>query len=201
MNTSRPLRDVLDEQADRLAQDRQSVLDDAGHPGLPDALVAEAVVSYADTAPHQVAEHLAPFVTAHSAVRLGEPAGAEADLSHGLNLLATAPTDPDGPDPAEGGFDLDGLDAGGPAPAAEGGWPDAADAPDFGGGAGDEQHGRAEARSEVDDPLAPGEELPDLDEDVEGAFPAATGDHYLDLLDDPVPGTDGEPDGDDPAGL
>jgi hypothetical protein len=47
-------------------------------------------VSYADTAPHEVAEHLAPFVQAASPVPLsgGQAAAADHDW---LGLLATAP--------------------------------------------------------------------------------------------------------------
>ena len=44
------------------------VLRASGHADLPDGLVAEAVVSYADTAPIEVAEHLSPFVMANSPV-------------------------------------------------------------------------------------------------------------------------------------
>jgi hypothetical protein len=139
MNPPRPLRDVLGEQADRLAEDRQATLDEAGHPDLPDALVAEAVVSYADTAPYQVAEHLAPFVTAHGAVRLQESPGGEADLSHGLHLLATAPET--GPADAEqsaehstGNLDADLFDGGLAADLDAG--PDA-------GGLSSEAHGTA----------------------------------------------------------
>lgn len=204
MNTPRPLRDVLGEQAERLAQDRQAVLGDAGHPDLPDALVVEAVVSYADTASHPVAEHLAPFVTAHSPVRRDEPAGDDGDLAHGLHLLATAPTDLDGADPAGDGFDFDSLDAGGSeGPPAESGWPDAADTPDFGGGASGDQQGRTDAPGEAEAvageelPVAGGEELPDLDGSLAAALPEAPGDHYLDLVDDQPSG----PDGDDPADL
>ena len=68
--------------------------------GLPADLVAEAVVSYADTAPLEVAEHLAPFVTEHSAV------GAEGDVSRTwLDLLASAPVE-------EEAFGLDDQDLG-----------------------------------------------------------------------------------------
>ncbi|MEV0900024.1 hypothetical protein [Actinoplanes sp. NPDC049802] len=56
---------------------------------LPEELVAEAVVSYADTAPAEVAEHLAPFVSAHSAVGGHDQAGDPG----WLELLATAPVE------------------------------------------------------------------------------------------------------------
>jgi hypothetical protein len=158
MTTSRPLRDVLGEQAEQLSQDRRATLEEAGHPDLPEALVAEAVVSYADTAPHPVAEHLAPFVTAHHAARHGEPAGPEAELSHGLHLLASAPSGSDIGAPGEGDaavvadIDLDQLapEHGAPEPADAfaagdaGGPEDQADllvAPEFGGGAAEDAHG------------------------------------------------------------
>lgn len=83
---ARPLKDVLTD----LVGDPSAAADalaGAGHE-LPPDLVAEAVVSFAGTAPSDVAEHLAPFVTAHSGVpvetELDEPAG-------WAELLATAP--------------------------------------------------------------------------------------------------------------
>jgi hypothetical protein len=75
-----------------------------GDPGgllrdLPDDLVAEAVVSYAETAPVEIAEHLAPFVSAHSAV------GSESPSPEGwLDLLATAPVPVDAADEPDLGF-------------------------------------------------------------------------------------------------
>lgn len=100
MSQGRPLRAVLEELlADDVARqahaaDPAGVLGDAGHGDLPGDLVAEAIVSFADTAPFEVAEHLAPFVTAHSVVPAadGEPPAASA----GLDLLATAPDSLDG---------------------------------------------------------------------------------------------------------
>jgi hypothetical protein len=69
MSAARPLRDVFADLAgdhgDAMAPD---VLAAHGHPDLPDGLVAEAVVNYADTAPIEVAQHLAPYVMAHSPV-------------------------------------------------------------------------------------------------------------------------------------
>jgi hypothetical protein len=181
MNAPRPLRDVFGEQADRLAEDRHAALQEAGHPDLPDALVAEAVVSYSDTAPPQVAEHLAPFVSAHSAVRHGESPGPEADLSHGLHLLATAPQDASTEaDPAARDVDVDrldgtdldategGLDEGWSAEAAEDVAGDAAGdaagdegpAPDFGGGAAPDHAGSLAEALPTDLSL----DLPVLDE-------------------------------------
>ena len=92
MESARPLRDVFADLTGggSAAGDPDALLRDQGHPALPDDLVAEAVVSYADTAPAEVAEHLAPFVTAHSAVGAGAGAGAEPSAGW-LDLLATAP--------------------------------------------------------------------------------------------------------------
>ncbi|MFY1652439.1 hypothetical protein ACN27J_16275 [Solwaraspora sp. WMMB762] len=95
--------------------DVAAVLDANGYADLPPELLAQAVVSYADTAPAEVAEHLAPFVTAHSQV--GGDGTVPDDLASPLDLLATAPAPafdaamPD--DPAFDGPDLDGpgLDA------------------------------------------------------------------------------------------
>jgi hypothetical protein len=88
MASAHPLRDVFSELAatGRAVTDADAVLDAHGHADLPDGLVAEAVVSYADTAPVEVAEHLAPFVMAHSAVY---PAAGHAESW--LDVLATAP--------------------------------------------------------------------------------------------------------------
>jgi hypothetical protein len=75
-------------EASGLAPDE--VLAAGGHPDLPEGLVAEAVVSYADTAPFEVAEHLAPYVRVNSAVpQAGAPASGEEP--HWYALLTTAP--------------------------------------------------------------------------------------------------------------
>ncbi|GIF49730.1 hypothetical protein DFJ67_2912 [Asanoa ferruginea] len=86
---ARPLKDVFaglvgdpSAGADALAA--------AGH-DLPADLVAEAVVSFAGTAPAEVAEHLAPFVTANSGVPTDD-----AGTDDWFDLLVTAP------DPNEG---------------------------------------------------------------------------------------------------
>ncbi|MET8147814.1 hypothetical protein ACIBSW_28265 [Actinoplanes sp. NPDC049668] len=76
--------------------DLAAVLHAGGHPDLPEELLAEAVVSYAGTAPAEVAEHLAPFVMAHGPIAEGD-AGA-GDIGQLPGLLATAPA---------GGFDDD----------------------------------------------------------------------------------------------
>lgn len=69
-----------------------AVLDANGYADLPAELLAQAVVSYAETAPVEVAEHLAPFVMAHSQV-VGEAAVPD-DLAAPLDLLASAPAVP-----------------------------------------------------------------------------------------------------------
>ena len=95
MDSARPLRDVFADLTGNgaAAGDPEAQLRDQGHPGLPDHLVAEAVVSYAETAPAEVAEHLAPYVTAHSAVGAGETTGDEPPAGW-LDLLGTAPAGP-----------------------------------------------------------------------------------------------------------
>lgn len=86
MEPVRPLREVLGDLvgAGPDAAPEQA-LDQAGHGGLPGGLVAEAVASYADTAPVEVAEHLAPFVTAY------RTSGEAADPGAALDLLVSAP--------------------------------------------------------------------------------------------------------------
>ncbi|HZN77385.1 MAG TPA: hypothetical protein VFC00_37695 [Micromonosporaceae bacterium] len=114
MTSARPLRDVFSELATAgSGGDAGEVLDAHGHADLPDGLVAEAVVSYADTAPVEVAEHLAPFVMAHSAV-YPEAVSGPADPAGWLDAVSTAPEplvddseadlaapDPDAADPAD----------------------------------------------------------------------------------------------------
>jgi hypothetical protein len=69
MTNAQPLRDVFTALAGEPGHEAPGdVLAAHGHPDLPEGLVAEAVVSYADTAPIEVAEHLAPYVMAHSPV-------------------------------------------------------------------------------------------------------------------------------------
>lgn len=76
-------------------EDPAAVLASGGHGELPDHLVAEAIGNYADTAPVEVAEHLSPYVLAHSAVPGLEPDGwhstGSGDAADGLALLASAP--------------------------------------------------------------------------------------------------------------
>src|SRR5688500_714446 len=98
MVIARPLRDVFGDvvgDADASAGNPADVLSASGHPDLPDALVAEAVTSYADTAPLEVAEHLSPYVMANSAV---PGVGGEVDPSGWLRVLAEAPAPGDAAD-------------------------------------------------------------------------------------------------------
>ncbi|HEX2356925.1 MAG TPA: hypothetical protein VHI50_10760 [Micromonosporaceae bacterium] len=150
MATARPLRDVFGELAGGTASDEPAGEEPAGSPGaepaellaahghadLPADLVAEAVVNFADTAPVEVAEHLAAFVRAHSGV---PDAGDTTDAGDWFELLTTVPAGA-GPewaevaeaDPAlEDPFDLD-FGGGAPEqtaasaldPAEESLWPD-----------------------------------------------------------------------------
>lgn len=97
MEPVRPLHDIFAGLASDPAARRgegpepSDALRDGGHGDLPEGLVAEAIVSYADTAPAEVAEHLAPFVAGHGPVPLDDPAAAGLDVTHGLELVATAP--------------------------------------------------------------------------------------------------------------
>ncbi|GIF70569.1 hypothetical protein [Asanoa siamensis] len=83
---ARPLKDVLTDLVGDPSATAEA-LAGAGH-DLPPDLVAEAVVSFAGSAPAEVAEHLAPFVTAHSGVPVDAEPGEPADWAA---LLATAP--------------------------------------------------------------------------------------------------------------
>jgi hypothetical protein len=96
--------------------DPTALLAAGGHGDLPGDLMAEAVVNYADTAPLEVAQHLAPFVMAHSAV----PGAAEAahwsgddagpDIGEAFALLSTAPHAPDADHPFDPGLDHAGVE-------------------------------------------------------------------------------------------
>ncbi len=98
MANVRPLRDVFADLAGEPGTDTPSdVLAANGHPDLSDGLVAEAVVNYADTAPIEVAQHLAPFVMAHSPVPV--VSGYDDDAPTWLAALSSAPV-PDEIDPA-----------------------------------------------------------------------------------------------------
>ncbi|MGI5191082.1 hypothetical protein ACQEVI_23280 [Promicromonospora sp. CA-289599] len=94
MDENRPVHDVLRERTG--SGDTPGAVADAlraaGH-DLPHDLVAEAVASFADTAPTAVAEHLSSFTTAYGPEGLADPADLDAAemLPDGLALLASAP--------------------------------------------------------------------------------------------------------------
>lgn len=153
----RPLRELLaDLVGDAEARhaygaDPAGYLAAHGHSELPGELVAEAVVSYADTAPVEVASVLAPYVAAH-----GPVPGVETDPSW-FDLLTTAEV-------ADDPFD-EHLDV----PAAAG---DDADPAELDFGAGADQGPFAEQEPEptvaddaepVDEPAQAQEELPVAD--------------------------------------
>jgi hypothetical protein len=76
----RSLREVFESLAGDPGADPAAALTAGGHDGLPPDLLTEAITSYADTAPPEVAEHLAPVIL-----------GAGEDPALGLELLTTAP--------------------------------------------------------------------------------------------------------------
>lgn len=166
MNPARPLRDIFaDPVAGGSGTDAAGpaeVLRAAGHPDLPDSLVAEAVGSYADTAPIEVAEHLSTYVMANSPVPL--PDQAEVEPAQWLDAVSTAPTVT-----AEAHDPLLGLDPQvGPDPTSPDGpdHPDGPDGPD--GHVGDViDFGHTGADTGPDDALAPtadpGPDLPATD--------------------------------------
>ena len=80
--------------------DPAAALAQAGHGDLPGHLVTEAIISYADSAPVEVAEHLSPYVVAHSAVPApeGHPYPVP-ELHEGLDLLGSAPEPAHADDP------------------------------------------------------------------------------------------------------
>jgi hypothetical protein len=144
MEPARPLRDVFadlvtDEDVRRAhAADPEGFLQAHGHTELPGQLVSEAIVNYADTAPAEIAEHLAPFVMAHSPVPVDGPVD---DGTDGLQLLATVPVESyldELPDDLPDGTELAGPDQAGSGQVtelagADGGSPDPFDL-DFGHG-------------------------------------------------------------------
>lgn len=108
MASVRPLRELLADlvgDASARAGGPEAYLAEHGHPDLPAELVAEAVVSFADTAPPEVAEHLAPFVTAHTA--------GDEDPGDWFGLLASAelPDDPDALDGDPEPWSMDDFDS------------------------------------------------------------------------------------------
>jgi hypothetical protein len=101
LERARSLRDVFASMSQGSA-DPATTLARAGHPDLPGPLVTEAIISYSDAAPVEVAEHLQPYVVANSAVPAadGHPYPAT-DLPAAFSLLASAPApvDAEGHDP------------------------------------------------------------------------------------------------------
>jgi len=200
MEPARPLHSVFAELtgergfAQASGPGPDEVLAAQGHRDLPEGLVAEAVVNYADTAPFEVAEHLAPYVRANSAV---PQAGAQttAEEPHWYSLLTTAP-------PVTGlaaGHDV--LDAeasalAGAGPVGETDLPaEAAGEIDVGFGHG--HQGAAEHPAPDHEP-AGGETTPVWSATTEPSFEGFDADPDIDtrLLSDDVPDatTDDEPD-------
>ncbi|MFY1632127.1 hypothetical protein ACN27F_02390 [Solwaraspora sp. WMMB335] len=91
MAPARSLHEIFAGLAGAAGADRDvaAVLRASGHPELPADLLAQAVVSYADTAAAEVAEHLAPFVMAHGPVIDHDLPATAADSP--FDLLATVP--------------------------------------------------------------------------------------------------------------
>jgi hypothetical protein len=205
MATARPLRDVFTEitgdDAARTA-DPTELLRSSGHGDLSHELVAEAVTSYADTAPVEVAEHLSPYVMANSAV---PGVGTEVDPSSWLEVLASAPAAVlEWLDPTSAGLDEAPTEPT-PAPAPPDG--DDADVDDLdgfdlafgrGGATGDESFGEALPvnGSAVSPPDAPGDVSGvDLDELTAPTFPGAADVAPTETLGEADADDDGESDG------
>ena len=97
MELVRSLRELFASVSDAPHAGPAEVLASGGHQSLPPDLVAEAITNYADTAPLEVAQHLAPFVMAHSAVPGAAAAanwsgdGIGPGLDSGFELLSTVP--------------------------------------------------------------------------------------------------------------
>ncbi|MEV4618106.1 hypothetical protein AB0J74_05215 [Asanoa sp. NPDC049573] len=180
---ARPLKDVFSDLvgdpsagADALAA--------AGH-DLPADLVAEAVVSFAGTAPAEVAEHLAPFVTANS----GVPAETDGTGTEWFDLLATAP-DPDAAEDLDAVFDA--------APDAHAGIGEF----EFGAGAdADADLGTDAAGDDLDDAADDGADDADGDDFDDATDGFQVDDPALDLVDSTLDLDDGDDglDGDDPG--
>ena len=188
MASGRPLHELLadlvgDADAARAHGDPETYLAANGHPDLPPELAAEAVVSYADTAPVDVAEHLAPYVTTHSAVPTDEPPAED-----WFGLLTTAPAEDLDADP--------GLDVPDDQPSS----PDHDDASalDFGAGSMDLDDEAADTDPDADsgpdsspesspsaDSAASASDSPDDSPDQEPSAWSDLEDDDLDALDDP----------------
>jgi hypothetical protein len=116
MPPARPLRDVFTdltgEGATGAGTEPDELLRAQGHEDLGDDLIGEALVNFADSAPFEVAEHLAQFVMAHSPVPMIDPESAAGDLPDWVDLLASAPpVDGVAEIGDDGSAGLDGLDA------------------------------------------------------------------------------------------
>jgi len=137
MASVRPLREVLADlvgDAAARAGGPEAYLAEQGHADLPTDLVAEAVVNFADTASPEVAEQLAPFVTAHTA-------GSE-DPAEWFDLLTSAST--------EVADDLDGLEDTATEPWSADFGPDPGPGLDFGAGADEIDFPAVDAVDSVD---------------------------------------------------
>lgn len=91
MDDRRSLRELFAELSRPGSPDPAELLRAAGYGDVPGALLTEAVLSYAGTAPLEVAEHLAPFVVAHGPVPAPDADTAPTSTPDGLSLLTTAP--------------------------------------------------------------------------------------------------------------
>lgn len=87
MDSETTLREILDRLVADPSSDLAATLRGSGFDPtqLPADLVGQTVVSYCDTAPIEVAEHLEPFVTAVTSAT-------DPDPFEGLDLLASVPT-------------------------------------------------------------------------------------------------------------
>lgn len=94
MQPARPLHDLLTDLVGAGdAAGPADVLAANGHADLPDELVAEAVGSFADTSPIEVAEHLSTYVMANSPVP--QPDAPPVDLASWLDVVTSAPASSD----------------------------------------------------------------------------------------------------------
>ncbi|HYY12519.1 MAG TPA: hypothetical protein VE781_16395 [Kineosporiaceae bacterium] len=87
---ARSLRDLFAEMPEGATGEPAELLRAAGFGDVPQPLLAEAITSYAGTAPLEVAEHLSPFAVAHGPLPDADSA-ASAGLDDGFDLLRSAP--------------------------------------------------------------------------------------------------------------
>jgi hypothetical protein len=106
MTRAPSLRELFSRLAGESA-DPHAALEAAGYGDLEPHLVDEAIVSYAHGAPVEVAEHLSPFVVAHSGVPQGdEGMHGVPDTADGLAMLSSTPVGTDlSPDRLEADHD------------------------------------------------------------------------------------------------